>query len=101
VWSAEDDMSVGVLKAIDQAKRTDIKEVLGGAGSKEMIKRVMDGDKLINADVTYSPKFIYDAIKLTAEARLKGEKLPATTIVPSVLVTKENAKEYYFPASPF
>jgi ribose transport system substrate-binding protein len=101
VWSADDDMSVGVLKAIDQAKRTDIKEVLGGAGSKEMIKRVLDGDKLINADVTYSPKFIYDAIKLTAEARLKGQTLPPKTIIPSVLVTKENAKEYYFPDSPF
>ena len=101
VWSADDDMSVGVLKAIDQAKRTDIKEVLGGAGSKEMIKRVMDGDKLINADVTYSPKFIYDAIKLTAEARLKGQTLPPKTIIPSVLVTKDNAKEYYFPDSPF
>ena len=101
VWSADDDMSVGVLKAIDQAKRTDIKEVLGGAGSKEMIKRVMDGDKLINADVTYSPKFIYDAIKLTAEARLKGDKLPPTTIIPSVLITKENAKDFYFPDSPF
>jgi ribose transport system substrate-binding protein len=92
---------VGVLKAIDQAKRTDIKEVLGGAGSKEMIKRVMDGDKLINADVTYSPKFIYDAIKLTAEARLKGQTLPPKTIIPSVLVTKDNAKDYYFPDSPF
>jgi ribose transport system substrate-binding protein len=101
VWSADDDMSVGVLKAIDQAKRTDIKEVLGGAGSKEMIKRVLDGDKIINADVTYSPKFIYDAIKLTAEARLKGQTLPPKTIIPSVLVTKENAKEYYFPDSPF
>ena len=101
VWSADDDMSVGVLKAIDQAKRTDIKEVLGGAGSKEMIKRVMDGDKIINADVTYSPKFIYDAIRLTAEARLKGEKLPPTTIIPSVLITKENAKQFYYPNSPF
>jgi ribose transport system substrate-binding protein len=101
VWSADDDMSVGVLKAIDQAKRTDIKEVLGGAGSKEMIKRVLDGDKIINADVTYSPKFIYDAIKLTAEARLKGQTLPPKTIIPSVLVTKDNAKEYYFPDSPF
>src|ERR1700722_6928409 len=101
VWAADDDMMVGVLKAIDQAKRTDIKEVLGGAGSKEMIKRVLDGDKIINADVTYSPKFIYDAIKLTAEARLKGQTLPPKTIIPSVLVTKENAKEYYFPDSPF
>ncbi len=91
----------GVLKAIAQAKRTDIKEVLGGAGSKEMIKRVMDGDPLIKADVTYSPKFIYDAIQLTAEARLKGQRLPATTIIPSVLVTKDNASKYYFPDSPF
>jgi ribose transport system substrate-binding protein len=38
---------------------------------------------------------------LTAEARLKGEKAPATFIIPSVLVTKENAKEYYYPDSPF
>ena len=101
VWAADDDMMVGVLKAIDQAHRTDIKEVFGGAGSKEAVKRIMDGDKLVKADVSYSPKFIYDAIKLTAEARLKGDKLPPTTIIPSVLITKDNAKQFYFPNSPF
>ena len=72
------------------------------AGAKGMVKTIMDGkDKRIGADVSYSPKFIYDAIKLTAEARLKGEKLPATTIIPSVLITKENAKDFYHPNSPF
>jgi ribose transport system substrate-binding protein len=102
VWASDDDMAVGVLKAIDEAKRDDIKIVLGGAGAKGMIKNVMDGSNpLIQANVTYSPKMIYDAIKLTAEARLKGEKLPPTTIIPSVLITKENAKEFYFPDSPF
>ena len=101
VWAADDDMMIGVLKAIDQAKRTDIKQVFGGAGSKEAVKRIMDGDKLVQADVSYSPKFIYDAIKLTAEARLQGEKLPPTTIIPSVLITKDNAKQFYYPNSPF
>jgi ribose transport system substrate-binding protein len=101
VWASDDDMMIGVLKAIDQAKRTDIKIVFGGAGSKEAVKRVMDGDARVPADVSYSPKFIYDAIKLTAEARLKGDKLPATTIIPSVLITKDNAKQFYFPNSPF
>ncbi|MDR5801004.1 substrate-binding domain-containing protein [Caballeronia sp. LZ001] len=101
VWAADDDMMIGVLKAIEQAKRTDINEVFGGAGSKEAVKRIMDGDKLVKADVSYSPKFIYDAIKLTAEARLKGDKLPPTTIIPSVLITKENAKQFYYPNSPF
>jgi hypothetical protein len=76
-------MAVGVLKAIDQAKRSDIKLVFGGAGAKGMIKTLMDGsDPRIQANVSYSPKFIYDAIKLTAEARLKGEKLPPKTIIP-------------------
>ncbi|MDP9045727.1 MAG: substrate-binding domain-containing protein [Pseudomonadota bacterium] len=102
VWAADDDMAVGVLKAIEQAKRTDIKVVFGGAGAKGMVKMIKDSaDPRIPADVSYSPKFIYDAIKMTAEARLKGEKLPAKTIIPSVLITKDNAKDFYFPDSPF
>jgi ribose transport system substrate-binding protein len=101
VWASDDDMAVGVQKAIEQAKRSDIKMVLGGAGSKDYIKKVMDGDKMVTADVTYSPSMIAEAMKLTAAARVKGEKLPASTIIPSVLVTKDNAKQYYFPDSPF
>jgi ribose transport system substrate-binding protein len=102
VCAADDDMTVGVLKAIEQAKRSDIRIVFGGAGAKGMVKTLIDGSNpLIQANVSYSPKFIYDAVKMTAEARLKGDKLPPTTIIPSVLITKENAKEFYFPDSPF
>ncbi|HEY2255128.1 MAG TPA: substrate-binding domain-containing protein [Variovorax sp.] len=102
IWAADDDMATGVLKAIKQANRTDIPIVFGGAGAKNMVKIILDDkDPRIQADVSYSPRFMYDAIKLTAEARLKGEKLPATTIIPSVLITKENAKSFYHPDSPF
>jgi len=101
VWASDDDMAVGVQKAIAQAKRTDIKLVLGGAGSKDYIKKVMDGDKIVTADVTYSPSMIADAMKLTAESRAKGTPMPATTIIPSVLITKDNAAKYYEPKSPF
>ncbi len=102
IWASDDDMAIGVLKAIEQAKRTDIKLVFGGAGAKGMIKTIMDqSNPLIQANVSYSPKFIYDAIKMTAQARLKGEKLPDTTLIPSVLITKDNAAEFYFPDSPF
>ena len=102
VWAADDDMAVGALRAIEQAKRTDIKTVFGGAGAKGMVKTIMDGtDPRLQANVSYSPKLIYDAIKLTAEARLKGERLPATTTIPSMLITKDNAKDFYFPDSPY
>ena len=101
VWASDDDMAVGVQKAIEQAKRKDIKLVIGGAGSKDYIKKVMDGDPIVTADVTYSPSMIADAMKLTAEARVKGSAMPATTIIPSILITKENASKFYFPDSPF
>jgi ribose transport system substrate-binding protein len=101
VWAADDDMEIGVQKAIEQARRTDIKEVVGGGGAKFAVKKIMDGDKLVQADVSYAPKFMYDAIKMTAAARLKGEALPAKTIMPSVLITRENAKQFYFPDSPY
>jgi ribose transport system substrate-binding protein len=101
VWASDDDMAVGVQKAIEQAKRTDVKMVIGGAGSKDYVKKVLDGDKMVTADVTYSPSMIADAMKLTADARVKGAAVPATTIIPSVLITKENASKYYFPDSPF
>jgi ribose transport system substrate-binding protein len=101
VWASDDDMAVGVQKAIEQAKRSDVKMVIGGAGSKEYIKKVMDGDKVVTANVTYSPSMIADAMKLTADARVKGTSLPGTTIIPSVLITKDNAGKYYFPDSPF
>jgi ribose transport system substrate-binding protein len=101
VWASDDDMAVGVQKAIEQAKRDDVKLVIGGAGAKGYIKKVMDGDKIVSADVTYAPSMIADAMNLTAKARVEGGAMPATTIIPSVLVTKENAAKYYFPDSPF
>ncbi|WP_062207503.1 substrate-binding domain-containing protein [Aureimonas sp. AU12] len=102
IWAADDDMAVGAIKAIDQAGRKDVKIIFGGAGSKDMVKTILDKtDPRIQADVSYSPKFIYDAIKLTAEARLKGEALPATTTIPSHLIEASNAKDFYYPDSPF
>lgn len=101
VWASDDDMAVGVQRAITQAKRSDVKLVLGGAGSKDYIKKVMDGDPVVTADVTYSPSMIADAMKLTAESRVTGKAMPATTIIPSVLITKDNASKFYHPDSPF
>lgn len=101
VWASDDDMALGVLRALEQAKRTDVKLVLGGAGMKEAIKKVMDGDKLMPANVTYPPSMIADAMRLTVESRVKGTPMKATTLIPSVLVTPANAKTFYFPDSPF
>ncbi|MCJ7993943.1 substrate-binding domain-containing protein [Rhizobium cremeum] len=101
VWCQDDDMAVGVLQAIEQAKRTDIKYVIGGAGSKDMIKKVMDGDKMIPVDVLYPPSMVGTAMELTAAAIYDQVPVHGTYTLDATLVTPENAKNYYFPDSPF
>lgn len=101
VWCQDDDMAVGVLEAIQQAKRTDIQYIVAGAGSKDMIKRVMDGDKLIPVDVLYPPAMVATAMQLTAAHFYDQVPVSGEYILDATLITKENAEQFYFPDSPF
>jgi len=101
VWCQDDDMAVGVLQAIEQAERTDIQYVIAGAGSKDMIKKVMDGDKMIPVDVLYPPAMVGTALELTAAALYDHVPVHGSYILDATLVTKDNAKDFYFPDSPF
>ncbi|WP_375262104.1 ABC transporter substrate-binding protein [Palleronia sp.] len=101
VWASDDDMAVGVLAAIEAAGRDDIKFVLGGAGMKEMVKRVMEGDTMIPADVTYPPSMIATAIEMTAVGMTSNAPVSGTFTIGSVLITPENAEQFYYPDSPF
>ncbi|MGK9233624.1 ABC transporter substrate-binding protein [Inquilinus limosus] len=101
VWCQDDDMAVGVLEAIQQANRTDIKFVVGGAGMKDMVKKVMDGDKMIPVDVLYPPAMVAVAMDLTAAHLYDQLPVRGRYILDATLVTKENAKEFYYPDSPF
>ena len=101
VWAQDDDMVVSVLEAIKQAKRTDIKLVIGGAGMKEMVKKVMDGDPLVPVDVLYSPSMVAVAMDVTAAGLESHVPVRGNYILNATLVTKENAKDFYFKDSPF
>ncbi|MCW4116804.1 substrate-binding domain-containing protein [Aurantimonas sp. MSK8Z-1] len=101
VWCQDDDMAVGVLEAIEQANRSDIQYVVAGAGSKDMIKRVMDGDKMIPVDVLYPPAMVGTAMELTVAHLYDQTPVSGSYILDATLVTKDNAKEFYFPESPF
>ena len=101
VWASDDDMAVGALEAIAQAGREDEMWVLGGAGMKEMIQRVMDSDEQVPANVTYPPAMIGTAIELTALNFVSNAPVSGDFIIGSVLITPENAEQYYYPDSPF
>ncbi len=101
VWAQDDDIAIGVIEAVREAKREDAMFIVGGAGMKEMVHRVMDGDRLVPADVTYPPGMIEQAMDLTAAHLVEKAPIPLQTIIEAVLITPENAKAHYFPDSPF
>jgi len=109
IYTADDDMLMGGLQAYKESGRKDLKVAVGGACMKELVKKIMDGsDPLIKVDVTYPPDVLATGVSL-AVVGVKGrvfegfyqKKLPVRIILASELVTKENAKDYYHPDSPF
>ena len=101
VWTGDDDVLLGALTAYEESGRKDLKILLGGGGSKAVVKKILDGDPLVTQTVTYPPRMIYvaaqEAVKL-----LKGE-VPAEKkmVVPAEVINAENAQANYFPESAY
>jgi ribose transport system substrate-binding protein len=101
VWAQDDDIAIGVIQAVRQARRQDELFIVGGGGMKDIVKRVMDGDALTPVDVLYPPAMIATAMELTALKFLSNAPINGEYILGSPLITKDNAEDYYFPDSPF
>lgn len=101
VWAADDDMALGVMEAIAQAGRQDEMWIVGGAGMKEVIKRISEGDKQLPANVSYPPAQISSALELTALRFVSSTPTSGRFIIGSQLITAENAMNFYYPDSPF
>jgi len=104
VYTADDDMMKGALQAYKESGRSDIKVWLGGGASKLMLQKIMDGDELVKANVTYPPDCIATAIGLAIlgynNQVFEGfyqKKLPLRIILSAELITAENAADYYNP----
>lgn len=101
VWAGDDDAATGALEAIKQAGRSEKIALLGGSGMNRVVKNVMDGGTPIDADIFYPPTIIIPAIELTVLKFTTQAPILGRYILDSPLITKENAKDYYFPESPY
>lgn len=101
VWANDDDMLLGVLEAVKQSGRTEIKYALGGNGMKDVIEMVMAGDPVTPISTPYPPSMIKSAIYMTA-AQFSGQApMRGSFKLDAPLITPENAEQFYFPDSPF
>ncbi|MFL9503724.1 substrate-binding domain-containing protein (plasmid) [Rhodopseudomonas palustris] len=101
VWANDDDMLLGVLEAVKQSGRTEIKYALGGNGMKDVIEMVMAGDPVTPISTPYPPSMIKSAIYMTA-AQFSGQApMRGSFKLDAPLITPQNAEQFYFPDSPF
>ena len=108
VFCQDDDVLTGVMQAIREARRTDIKIVLGGAGSKAVYQMIMNRDPLVRASGTYHPSMIADGIQYAVDVALgrrsadfASASRPVTVVIPSEMVTINNVQQHYNPNSSF
>ncbi|PRH84762.1 ABC transporter substrate-binding protein [Labrys okinawensis] len=101
VWANDDDMLLGVLEAVKQAGRKDIKYALGGNGMKDIVKKVIDGDAMTPIETPYPPSMIKTAIYMSVAQFVGQAPVRGSVKLDAPLITQANAKEYYFPDSPF
>lgn len=104
IWASDDDMALGVENALKAAGRDKNVWILGGAGMKDIVKRVMDNDPLYPANITYPPSMIAVGIQNAAGMLRAGKDkakqfMPKHMMIDVDLITPDNAKDYYFPDS--
>ena len=101
VWAQDDDILVGALKAAKEAGRDDKMWFVGGAGMNQIIKMVAAGSTQVPVDVSYNPNMVATAIDLTALHFAANAQVDGRFIINSTLITKDNAKDFDYPNTPF
>ena len=101
VWTGDDDVLAGALKAYEESGRSDIDFFIGGGGSKAIIKRIMSEDSLVPLTVTYPPRMIYVAAEEGLKLTRGGQASQARLVVPAEVIDVSNAEENYFPDSAY
>lgn len=94
IYSTDDEMSQGILQAIKEAGREDIKVVTGGGGAQSYFKLFDQYPNIWASSQTYSPYMMNDVVQLCADLISGAKEYEQTTIIPTENVDRENYKEY-------
>ena len=96
VYSLDDETSIGVLQAIEDAGRTDIKVITGGGGCQEYFKIIKEHEDINICSALYSPLMVREAVDMAVSV-LKGEMVDPVLVIPTTIVDRSNVDEYIDP----
>ncbi|GAA0468118.1 ABC transporter substrate-binding protein [Alkalibacillus silvisoli] len=100
VYSLDDETSVGVIQAIEEAGRDEIQVVTGGGGMQEYFEMMPENDGLWIQSALYSPVMVEDAVDMAIDI-LDGADVDEDKIIPTTIVDRENYDEFLDEDSPY
>ncbi|MFD1040652.1 ABC transporter substrate-binding protein [Virgibacillus byunsanensis] len=100
VYSMDDETSIGVLQAINEAGRDDIQVVTGGGGMQEYFEMMPENEDIWIQSALYSPAMVKDAVDIAVDL-LNGDDVEEETIIPTTVVDRDNYEEFLDDGSPY
>lgn len=100
VFSMDDETSIGVVQAIEEASRDDIQVITGGGGAQEYFNMMDEYDDIWLQSALYSPSMVEDAVDM-AVAILNGEDVETVVIIPTDIVYRDSVDDYLDASSPY
>ena len=97
MFSLDDETSLGALKAMEDAGRTEIKAITGGGGCQDYFNAIVaNKDQIAACSALYSPLMVREAVDMAVSV-LKGEKVDPVLVIPTTIVDRSNVDEYIDP----
>ena len=102
VYSLDDETSIGVLQAIEDAGRTDIKAITGGGGCQEYFNMMLEEDyaDIWVSSATYSPNMITKCVENLVKV-LQGEEVEHLIVDPTTIVDRDNVADFLDENTPY
>ncbi len=103
VFSMDDETSIGVLQAIRDAGRTDIKVITGGGGAQEWFNMMLADE---NQDIwlqsaLYSPDMVEDAVDMALDILNGNAPEDPVKIIPTTILDRDTVESHLDENSPY
>jgi ribose transport system substrate-binding protein len=98
LYTTADDVTVAALRALKNAGRLDDTIVSGFGGSPVSIKALRSGNNWVTEQTGFFANWGQFALAMAAAVK-QGAKLPALTMPPMTVLTKENVNKYFKPGT--
>ena len=93
VYSTDDEMSNGILQAIKEQNRTDIKVITGGGGAQSYFNIMNDFPDIWVSSQTYAPYMMKDAVEVVNRL-INGEEVESRIIIPPYCLDRTSYQQY-------